>query len=92
MAAIHGDDILAEGEPEKLNRLDKVLKRLVDLKVPDRTEPGAMELCQYLKKHIVDTQDKGVHPFAVVSADDMRKDQELKDCRGMFWPCGQSSK
>ena len=31
-AAIHGDDILAEGEPEKLNRLDEVLKRLVDVK------------------------------------------------------------
>ena len=26
MAAIHGDDIFAEGEPEKLNRLDEVLK------------------------------------------------------------------
>ena len=29
MAAIHGDDIIAEREPEKLNRLDEVLKRLV---------------------------------------------------------------
>ena len=84
MAAIHGDDILAEGEPEKLNRLDEVLKRLVDVKVLDRTGPGAMEHCQYLKKYIVDTQDKGLHPRAVVSADDMRKDQGLKDCRGMF--------
>ena len=27
MAAIHDDDIVAEGEPEKLNRLDEVLKR-----------------------------------------------------------------
>ena len=27
MAAIHGDDIIAEGEPEKLDRLDEVLKR-----------------------------------------------------------------
>ena len=85
MGAIHGDDILAEGEPEKLNRLDEVLKRLVDGKVLDRTGPGAMEQCQYLKKLIVDTQDKGLHPRAVVSADDMRKDQELKDCRGMFF-------
>ena len=59
MAAIHGDGILAEGEPEKLNRLDEVLKRLVNVKVLDRTGPGAMEQCQYLKKHIVDTQDKG---------------------------------
>ena len=51
MAAIHGDDIFAEGEPEKLNRLDGVLKRLVDVKVLDRTGQGAMEQCQYLKKH-----------------------------------------
>ena len=51
MAAIHGDDIFAEGEPEKLNRLDEVLKRLVDVKVLDRTGQGAMEQCQYLKKH-----------------------------------------
>ena len=28
MAAIHGDDVIAEGEPEKLDRLDEVLKRL----------------------------------------------------------------
>ena len=86
MAAIHGDDILAEGEPEKLNRLDEVLNRPVDVKVLDRTGLGAMEQCQYLKKHIVDTQDTGLHPRAVFSADDdMRKDQELRDCRGMFW-------
>ena len=75
-----------------MNRLDEVLKRLVDVKVLHRTGPQAMEQSKYLKKHIVDTQDKGLHPRAVVSADDMRKDQELKDCRGMFWPCGQSSK
>ena len=91
MAATHGGDILAEGEPEKLNGLDEVLKRLVDVKVLDRTRPKARKQCQYLQKHIVDKQDKGLHPRAVVSADDMRKDQELKDCRGMFWLCGQSS-
>ena len=41
MAAIHGDDIIAEGEPEKLNRLDEVPKQLVVVKVPDRIGPGA---------------------------------------------------
>ena len=40
MAAIHGDDITAEGEPEKLNRLDEVLEQLVVVKVPDRIGPG----------------------------------------------------
>ena len=29
MAAIHGDDIIAEGGPEKLDRLDEILKQLV---------------------------------------------------------------
>ena len=43
MAAIHGDDIIAEGEPEKLNRLDEVLKQLVVVKVLDRIGPGAVE-------------------------------------------------
>ena len=33
MAAIHGDDIIAEGEPEKLDRLNEVLKQLVVVKV-----------------------------------------------------------
>ena len=33
MAAIHGDDIIAEGEPEKLDRLGEVLKQLVVVKV-----------------------------------------------------------
>ena len=28
MAAIHGDDIITEGEPEKLDRLDEVLKQI----------------------------------------------------------------
>ena len=36
MAAIHGDDIIAEGEPEKFDRLDEVLRRLVVVKVLDR--------------------------------------------------------
>ena len=29
MAAIHGDDIIAEGEPEKMDRLDRILRQLV---------------------------------------------------------------
>ena len=43
MAAIHDDDIIAEGEPKKLNHLDEVLKRLVVVKVLDRIGPGAVE-------------------------------------------------
>ena len=43
MAAIHGDDIVAEGEPEKLDRLDEVLKQLVMVKVLDRVGPRAPE-------------------------------------------------
>ena len=39
MAASHGDEINAEGVPEKLNRLDEVLKRLVVVKVLDRIGP-----------------------------------------------------
>ena len=38
MAAIHGDDIIAEREPEKLDRLDEVLKQLVVVKVLDRLD------------------------------------------------------
>ena len=41
MAAIHGDDIIAKGEPEKLDRLDEVLKKLVVVKVLDRVGPRA---------------------------------------------------
>ena len=59
MAAIHGDDIIAEGEPEKLNRLDEVLKRLVGVKVLDRIGPGAVEHGRYLKMHIVYIQGQG---------------------------------
>ena len=52
MAAIHGDNIIAEGEPKDLDRLEKVLKKLVVVKVLDRVGPGAAELGQYLKRHI----------------------------------------
>ena len=50
MAAIHGDDIIAEGEPEKLSRLDEVLRRLVVVKVLDRIGPRAGEHGQNLKR------------------------------------------
>ena len=53
MTAIHGDDIITEGEPEEVNRLDEVLKRVVVVKVLDRTGPGAVEHAQFLKWHIV---------------------------------------
>ena len=36
MAAIHCNDNIAKREPEKLNRLDEVLKQLVVVKVLDR--------------------------------------------------------
>ena len=52
MAAIHGDDIIAEGEFEELDRRDEALKRLVVVKVPDRIGPGAEEHGQYLKRHV----------------------------------------
>ena len=53
MAAISGDDIIAEGEPEKLSRLDEVVEQLVGVKVLDRIGPGAVEHGRYLKRHIV---------------------------------------
>ena len=59
MAAIHGDDIIAEGEPKDLDRLDEVLKKLVVVKVLDRVGPGAAELGQYLKRHIAYIVGKG---------------------------------
>ena len=41
--AINGNDIIAEGEPEKLDRLDEVLKQLVVVKALDRVGPRAPE-------------------------------------------------
>ena len=58
MAAI-GDDIIAEGGPEKLDRLDEVLKQLVVVKVLDRVGPRAAEHGQYLKRHIVYINGQG---------------------------------
>ena len=59
MAAIHGDDIIAEGDPEKLDRLDEVLRRLVVVKALDRVGPRAAEHGQYLKRHIVYINGQG---------------------------------
>ena len=50
MAAIYGDDIIAEDEPEKKNRLDEVLKRLVAVEVLDRIGTGAVEHGQYFEE------------------------------------------
>ena len=43
LAATHGDDIIAEGESQKLDRLDEVLKQLVVVEVLDRVGPRAAE-------------------------------------------------
>ena len=59
MAAIHGDDIIAEGAPEKLDRVDEVLRQLVVGKVLDRVGPRAAEHGQYLKRHIVYINGQG---------------------------------
>ena len=59
MGAIHGDDIIADGEPDELNRLDEVLKRLVGVKVLDRIGPGTVEHGQYLKRHTVYIEGQG---------------------------------
>ena len=60
MAAIYGDDIIAEGERDKLDRLDEVLRRLVVVKVLDRVGPRAAEHGQYFKRHIVYINGQGL--------------------------------
>ena len=57
MAASHGDDIIAEGEPQELDRLDEVSKRLVVAEVPDRiqtrsggTRPVPEEACRAYRR------------------------------------------
>ena len=59
MAAIHSDDIIAEGEPKKLDRLDEVLEQLVVVTVLGRDGPRAAEHGQYLKRHIVYINGQG---------------------------------
>ena len=60
MAATHGDDILAEGEPGELDRLGEVSKRLVVVEVLDRIRPGGEVHGQYLKRHILHIEDHGL--------------------------------
>ena len=69
MAASHGDDIIAEGEPEELDRLDEVSKRLVVVEVLDRIRPGAEVHGQYLKKHIVHIEDQGLEIILLRSSE-----------------------
>ena len=59
MRRIRRDDIIAEGETEKLDRLDEVLKQLVMVKVLDRVGPRAPEHGRYLKRHIVHINGQG---------------------------------
>ena len=59
MAAIHGDDITAEEELEKLDRLDEVLKQFVVVKEIDKVGPRTAEHGQYLKRHIVCVNGQG---------------------------------
>ena len=59
MAATHGYDVIAEGEPEKLDRLDEVLNRLVVVNVLDRVGPRTAEHGQYLRRHIVYINGQG---------------------------------
>ena len=59
MATIHGDGFLAEGEPEKLNRWDEVLKRLVVVRVLGRIGPGATEHRRYLTRHVLYIEVQG---------------------------------
>ena len=51
--------LIAEGEREKLVRLDEVLKRLVVVKVLDRVGQRAAEHGQYLMRHIVYINGQG---------------------------------
>ena len=59
MAAMQGDDIIADGEPEKLDRLDEILKQLVVVEVLDRVGPRAAEHGEYQKRHIVYINGQG---------------------------------
>ena len=41
-AAIHGDDIIAEGEPEKMDRLDEIVRQLVVVKSAGQQQAGSI--------------------------------------------------
>jgi hypothetical protein len=59
MAALHGDDIIAEGESEALDRLDAALTPLCHLKVLPRVGPGGTSMGRYLKRYICYVPDMG---------------------------------
>ena len=42
MAAIHGDDNIAEGEPEKMDRLDEILRQLVVVTSARQQQAGSI--------------------------------------------------
>ena len=51
---------IAASEPEELDRLDEVLRRLVGVGVLDRIGPGVEEHGQYLMRHIVYIEGQGL--------------------------------
>ena len=69
MAAAHGDDIIAEGEPGELDRLDEVSKRLVVVEELDRIRPGGEVHGQYLKRHILHIEDQGLENMLLRSSE-----------------------
>ena len=61
MAASHGNDIIAEGEPEDPDRLDEKSKRLVVEEVLDRDSDQEHRYNgQCLKRHVVHIEDQGL--------------------------------
>ena len=67
MAVIHGDDIIAEGEPEKMDRLDEILRQLVVVgsarqrqggSIRARTVPEGSESRQQKARSRVDGRSK----------------------------------
>ena len=53
LGTLHGDDILAEGENETLDRLDTVLEAKVQVKKLGRVGLGQGNHGRYFKRHIV---------------------------------------
>ena len=52
LAALHGDDVIVEGEQEALDFLDQAIKPLCNVKVLPRVGPGATVMGRYLKRYI----------------------------------------
>ena len=51
LAALHGDDVIVEGEQEALDFLDQAIKPLCNVKVLPRVGPGATVMGRYLKRY-----------------------------------------